>query len=82
MDEQTLRNVITALLEYAKDDHDYCVSIGNEIAALRDALDELSSGKFLPILEKHRQRMLGLTAPIKARDASDYDELIRRLRGA
>ncbi len=41
MNEETLREVLVKLIAYAKDDHQYAVMLGNELAALRDALDEL-----------------------------------------
>lgn len=79
MDDPELRKIIAELVLYAKEDHDYCVTLGNELAALRDALQELSGGKFLAILERHRKRMQETTTSLKLRDASQYDELIRRL---
>jgi hypothetical protein len=79
MNDKELRAIILALLQNVKDDHDYCSTLGNEIAALRDALQELSGGKFLPILERHRARMWGIAAELKAHDSSVIDDLIRRL---
>ena len=63
-----------------KVDHEYSVMLGNELAALRDALQELSDGKFLPILEKHRARMRETTAGLRAADSASYDELIQRVK--
>lgn len=80
IDEQVLRDVIAMMLEQAKHDQKYCESLGNEIAALRDALDELSGGKFLPILEKHRARMQEITAGNIAAGSAGYDELIRKVK--
>jgi hypothetical protein len=80
MDENGLRDVIATLVVYLKDDHDYAVTLGNELAALRDALQELSDGKFLPLLEKHRARMRGATAGLTSEIAASYDELIRRVK--
>ena len=81
MDDQSLCEIVLALIVYAKDDHDYCVTLGNEIAALRDALDEISQGRFLPILERHRKRMREIASELKVRDSSVYDELILKLKG-
>jgi hypothetical protein len=41
MNDETLREVLVKLIAYAKDDHQYIVTLGNELAALRDSLDEL-----------------------------------------
>jgi hypothetical protein len=43
-------------------------------------LQELSDGKFLPILEKHRAEMASTTASLAADDVSSYDEVIRRAK--
>jgi hypothetical protein len=78
--EQLLRDVVATMLQYAKHDREYAVALGNEIAALRDALQELSGGKFLPILEKHRARMQETTASLRDADSASYDELIQRVK--
>lgn len=80
MEEQALRNFIAVLFQYIKDDHIYAMELGNEIAALRDALQELSGGKFLPILEKQRVRMQATTAAVVAADVASYDEIIRKVK--
>jgi hypothetical protein len=53
--------------------------IGNELVALRDALQELSQGKFQPILDRHRASIGAKTAELGASILSDYDDLIRRI---
>ena len=80
MEEQALRNFIAFLFEYIKNDHIYAVALGNEIAALRDALQELSGGKFLPLLEKHRARMQETTAGVRTEDVASYDEVIQKVK--
>ncbi len=80
INEQLLREVIALLVQYQKTEHEYATMLGNEIAALRDALQELSDGKFLPILEKHRRRMQERVSQVAASDSQSYDELIRRVK--
>ncbi len=80
MNEKTLRDVVLALAQLAKDDHLYCAMLGNEIASVRDSLQELSEGKFVPILNRHRARFQEITAPEVRHDASDYDALIELLK--
>lgn len=80
IDEQVLRDVIAMMLEKAKHDQAYSAALGNEIAALRDALQELSGGKFLPILEKYRARMQETNAGPSAAGSAGYDEIIRQVK--
>lgn len=77
MDEKSLREVLVKLIAYAKDDHKYAYMLGNELAALRDALDELSGGKFKPIWEKHSAKMKAKTKQVEEEIDADYDELMR-----
>lgn len=77
MDEKTLREILVKLIAYAKDDHQYIVTLGNELAALRDSLDELSGGKLKPIWDQHSADMRAKTKSLEAEIVSDYDELLR-----
>jgi hypothetical protein len=80
INEQALREAMAMVLELAKQEKVYSETLGNEIAALRDALQELSGGKFLPILEKHRARMRETTAGQIAGGSAGYDQLIRQVK--
>ena len=80
INEQGLRDVIAMMLEQAKHDQMYAETLGNEVAAVRDALQESSDGKFLPILEKHRAHMREITAGQIAVGSAGYDELIRKVK--
>jgi len=80
MDEQRLRLVIVQLLRYMKADHEDAAMLANELAALRSALDELSKGKFQPILDKHRDAMKLKTEELRASIVADYDDLIRKIQ--
>jgi hypothetical protein len=79
MDETALQKVLMELVAYAKDDHKYIVTLGNELASLRDALDEMSGGKFKPIWDRHRGRMNAKTAVLEQEIDAQYDELIRKI---
>lgn len=81
MDEKSLREVLVKLVAYAKEDHKYAVMLGNELASLRDALDELSGGKFKPIWDKHRANLKAKTKQLEQEIDGDYDELIRQIIG-
>lgn len=79
MNEESLREVLVKLIACAKNDHQYAVMLGNELAALRDALDELSGGKFKPIWDKHSAKMRAKTKQLEDEIGADYDELIRQI---
>ena len=79
MNENGLRSVIATLFGLLKQEQAYSAALGNEIAALRNALDELSDGKFLPLLQKQRARMTDATAAIAAADSARSDEQIRQV---
>lgn len=80
INEQGLRDVVVMLFEKAKHDQVYFENLGNEIAALRDALEELSGGKFLPILKKHRTRMQEVNAGARDVGFAGYDRIIQQVK--
>jgi hypothetical protein len=80
MSEESLRKAMVVLAEYLKEDHKYSVMLGNELAALRDALQDLSDGKFKPIFEKHLAKMKTKTKQAEEDVIADYDELIRQIK--
>jgi hypothetical protein len=80
IDEHGLRDAMAMMLELTKQEKVYSETLGNEVAALRDALQELSGGKFLPILERHRARMRETTAGQILGGSAEYDEIIRQVK--
>jgi hypothetical protein len=74
-----LRDALVQIAIWGKADHDYATLLGSEVAALRDALDELNDGKFLPVERRHRTRHVKLAAAATQGDAQNYTDLIRRL---
>jgi hypothetical protein len=79
-DEQLLRAVIVNIFERLKVAEKDSLVLSNELAALRNALQELSGGKFQPLLEKHRKLLEEKEAAAGVIDLSDYDEIIRRVK--
>ena len=80
VNETLLREVIVTILEHVKQNRAYCVKIGNETAALRDALQELTGQTFLPLLEKYRIRMEEIAAGLGGADAPYFDALIQQVK--
>jgi hypothetical protein len=79
-DEQLLRAVIVNIFERLKVAEKDSLVLSNELAALRNAVQELSGGKFQPLLEKHRKLLEEKEAAAGVIDLSDYDEIIRRVK--
>jgi hypothetical protein len=79
-DEQLLRAVIVNIFERLKVAEKDSLALSNELAALRNAVQELSGGKFQPLLEKHRKLLEEKEAAAGVIDLSDYDEIIRRVK--
>lgn len=73
------RELMAWVLGTLKEDRKEYVMLSNEVAALRNALQELSGGRFQPLLEKHRKRIEGTELVSGATDLSDYDEKIRQV---
>jgi hypothetical protein len=80
VNEQGLRGVVAKLFECLKEVETDSLMLSNEIAALRNALQELSGGKFQPLLEKHRKLLREKEAAAGVTDLSKYDEIIRRVK--
>jgi hypothetical protein len=78
--EQLLRAVIVNIFERLKVAEKESLALSNELAALRNALQELSGGKFQPLLEKHRKLLEEKETATGVIDLSDYDEIIRRVK--
>jgi hypothetical protein len=54
--------------------------LSNQVAAMRNALDELSKGEFKPIMEKQVRLLEQKIAAAGVSSASDYDEIIRKVK--
>jgi hypothetical protein len=78
--EQLLRAVIVNIFERLKVAEKDSLALSNELAALRNALQELSGGKFQSLLEKHRKLLEEKEAAAGVIDLSDYDEIVRRVK--
>jgi hypothetical protein len=79
LNDNAWRELMAWVLGTLKEDRKEYVMLSNEVAALRNALQELSGGKFQPLLEKHRRRIEEKAAVAGATDLSDYDEKIRQV---
>jgi hypothetical protein len=80
LNEDALRAVVATVFEYLKADRKDYVMLSNEMAALRNALEELSEGKFQPLLEKHRKIIEERARAAGVGDSSDYDGIIHRVK--
>jgi hypothetical protein len=80
VNEIPLREVIVTIIEHVKQNRVYCVKIGNEVAAFRNALQELTGEKFLPLLGKHQIRIQEIAAALGGADAQYFDALIQQVK--
>jgi hypothetical protein len=68
------------VFSFLKQDRKDIQLLSDEVAALRNALEELSGGKFQPILEKHRKRIQGKGSAVASADESAFDAIILRAK--
>jgi hypothetical protein len=80
INEEILRSVVVNIFQHLKADREEYIMISNQLAALRNALDELSKGEFKPIMEKHVKLLEQELAAAGLGGATDYDEMIRRVK--
>ena len=78
--DEILRAVVANIFQSLKADRQEYVMLSNQVAAMRSALDELSGGKFKPIMEKHVQLLEQQLASAGLGGSTDYDEMIRRVK--
>jgi hypothetical protein len=78
LNENALRREFAWVLETLREDRKEYVMLSNEVAALRNALQELSGGKFQPLLEKHRKRIEENISAAGVGDLSDWDVRLRQ----
>jgi hypothetical protein len=73
-----LHTAVAMIFSFLKQDRKDLQLLSDEVAALRNALEELSGGKFQPILEKHRKRTQGKGSAVASADESTFDAIIFR----
>jgi len=64
------------VLTFVREDRKDLQLLSDEVAALRNALQELSGERFQPILERHRKLIQENSAAANASYVSDIDESI------
>jgi hypothetical protein len=75
-----LHTAFVMVFSFLKQDRKDIQLLSDEVAALRNALEELSGGKFQPILEKHRKRIQGKGSAVASADESAFDAIILRAK--
>jgi hypothetical protein len=78
--DEVLRSVVANIFQHLKADREEYEMLSNHVAAMRNALNELSDGKFEPLMEKHVRLLEQRIATARASSAGDYDEIIRRVK--
>jgi hypothetical protein len=80
VNETLLRGMLVMVFEHLKMQREDLFSLANEVAALREALDEASRERFLALLQRHREAATSRAAASEADSLRGYDEILRRLR--
>jgi|HubBroStandDraft_6_1064221.scaffolds.fasta_scaffold131380_5 hypothetical protein len=80
VDERLLRGMLVMVFEHLKMQREDLFSLANEVAALREAIDEASRERFLALLQRHREAAASRAAASEADSLQGYDEILRRLR--
>ncbi len=80
INDEILRSVVANIFQYLKADRQEYEMLSNQVAAMRNALDELSKGEFKPIMEKQVRLLEQKIAAAGVSSASDYDEIIRKVK--
>lgn len=80
INDEILRSVVANIFQYLKADRQEYEMLSNQVAAMRNALDELSKGEFKPIMEKQVRLLEQKIAAVGVSSASDYDEIIRKVK--
>ena len=78
--DEILRSVVASIFQSLKADREDYEMLSNQVAAMRNALDELSKGEFKPLMEKHVRFLEQQIKAAGASAASDYDETIRKVK--
>jgi hypothetical protein len=80
VNESNLRTLLIGILEHLKRQKDDAHLLMGLVAALRDSLDEISGGKFLPIFEKHYQQLDQNTKDVSDSLIARLDQTIQDLK--
>jgi hypothetical protein len=80
VNETALRETVGTTFDHLRNQKDDILTLMAEISALRDALDELSEGRFAPIFEKHWGRMVAQTDAAKTDLAQKFEQTVHRVR--
>jgi len=75
-----LHTCVAMVFEYLKEDRKDLQSLSDELAALRNALQELSGGKFQALLEKHRKLIQGKESAVVSADEATFDAIIHKAK--
>jgi len=76
VNQDVLLRALVKLVAALKADRIACVQLSNDVAALRNALQEMSGDRFLSLVERHRNELEAKTRHIMASDVASLDELI------
>jgi hypothetical protein len=79
LNENALRHTIATIFGHLKSQKEDLLMLTAEISAMRNTLDELSGGKFLPIFEKHRAKLEARTRGAQDDLLSRFDDTIQKL---
>ena len=80
IDERALYRTLGSIYSDLKANHHTVSMLMSEIAAVRDALKEVSPDRFLPAFEKYQQKHLEESERLRSTALAAYDEIIRRVK--
>jgi hypothetical protein len=80
INEDRLRDTLATVFEHLKSHHDDLIMLYGQVVAMRRAFDELSGGKFLPLLDKYVVEAEAQTNDALSRLAAEFDETIQKVR--
>jgi hypothetical protein len=76
INQGALYRALLKMLGVLRADRIESLQLWNEVAALRNTLQELSGDRFLPIVERHRKKLQEATAAEHAAEVSSLDEIV------
>lgn len=80
IDEEKLRETVVTIFGHLKAHQENFLMLYRELGALKEALNELSDGRFQGILEKYRERLEGQSASVEDSLVSKFEDTIGKLR--
>lgn len=75
-----LHTCVVMIFSYLKEDRKDLQLLSDELAALRNALQELSGGRFQPILDRHRRIIQEKASAVASSDEATFDAIIDRAK--